>query len=216
MKFLKTTVWAILICLSFQNCAKKEQKDESAATEQKETREIWTKEQANEWYAKQGWRVGADFLPSTAINQLEMFQAADFDTATINRELGWAADIGMNTMRVYLHDLLFQEDSAGFVQRLDTFLNIAQKHKIKPLFVLFDSCWDPFPKLGKQRAPKPGVHNSGWVQSPGLEALKDPKQYPRLERYVKGVVSKFGNDPRIVAWDVWNEPDNTNNTAYGK
>jgi hypothetical protein len=216
MKFIKIA-GALAICLSLLNCSKKaeENKDE---TPQESTagRSIWTKEQANEWYAKQGWLVGADFLPSTAINQLEMFQEASFDTATIDRELGWAENIGMNTMRVYLHDLLFEEDSAGFVKRVDTFLDIAEKHKIKPLFVLFDSCWDPFPKLGTQRAPKPGLHNSGWVQSPGLEALKDSTQYPRLERYVKGTIAAFANDDRVLGWDIWNEPENPNTSSYGK
>jgi hypothetical protein len=214
MKLLKLTIGALLIGLSFQNCAKKEEekKEEGVAA----TREIWTKEQAKEWYGKQGWLVGADFLPSTAINQLEMFQEASFDTATINRELGWAAGIGMNTMRVYLHDLLYEQDSAGFFKRVDVFLDIAKKHDIKPMLVLFDSCWDPFPKLGTQRAPTPGVHNSGWVQSPGLEALKDSTQYPRLARYVNGTVAKFANDDRVLAWDIWNEPDNPNTSAYGK
>ncbi len=218
MKFLKTTVWALLIGLSFQNCAKKaeEKKEETTTEEKSASREIWTKEQAKEWYGKKDWIVGADFLPSTAINQLEMFQEASFDTATINKELGWAEGIGMNTMRVYLHDLLWQQDSTGFLKRLDTFLTIADKHKIKPVFVIFDSCWDPFPKLGTQRAPKPGVHNSGWVQSPGYDALKDSTQYPRLEQYVKGVVKKFADDDRVLAWDIWNEPDNTNNSSYGK
>lgn len=214
MKLLKLTMGALLMGLTFQNCAKKEEeKKEEVATS---NREIWTKEQAKEWYGKQGWLVGADFLPSTAINQLEMFQEASFDTATINRELGWAEGIGMNTMRVYLHDLLYEQDSAGFFKRLDVFLDIADKHKIKPMLVLFDSCWDPFPKLGKQRDPKPGVHNSGWVQSPGLEALKDSTQYPRLARYVNGTVAKFANDDRVLAWDIWNEPDNPNTSSYGK
>ncbi|MGG7662836.1 cellulase family glycosylhydrolase [Dyadobacter sp. BHUBP1] len=219
MKLLKTTIWAVAACLMLQNCAKKadEKKEEAPAQEQAAAgRQIWTKEQAKEWYAKQGWLVGADFLPSTAINQLEMFQAESFDTATIDKELGWAQNIGMNTMRVYLHDLLYQQDSAGFIKRLDTFLNITKKHNIKPVLVLFDSCWDPFPKLGKQRDPKPGVHNSGWVQNPGFNALKDSTQYPRLERYVKGTVGAFANDDRVLMWDIWNEPDNTNNSSYGK
>ncbi|WP_031526196.1 cellulase family glycosylhydrolase [Dyadobacter crusticola] len=219
MKLFKSTILAVFAALLTFGCAKKaeENKEQTTAADSSQSaREIWSKQQANDWYARQGWLVGADFLPSTAINQLEMFQAASFDTATIDKELGWAEEIGMNTMRVYLHDLLFQEDSAGFVKRLDTFLDIAEKHKIKPMFVLFDSCWDPFPKLGKQRAPKPGVHNSGWVQSPGLEALKDSTQYPRLERYVKGTVTAFANDDRILAWDIWNEPDNPNTSSYGK
>jgi hypothetical protein len=160
--------------------------------------------------------VGSDYIPATAINELEMWQAESFDPKRIDLELGWAEGLGMNTMRVFLHDLLWQQDAEGFRKRIDEFLKISEKHKIKPMFVLFDSCWDPAPKLGTQHAPTPGIHNSGWVQSPGATALKDPAQYGRLEAYVRGVVGAFANDQRVLAWDIWNEPDNVNNGSYGK
>lgn len=175
----------------------------------------WTEEQAKTWYGRQPWLVGSNYNPATAINELEMWQADTFDPKRIDLELGWAQSIGMNTMRVFLHDLVWKQDPDGFKQRIDTFLRISAKHNIKPMFVLFDSCWDPNPALGKQRAPRPGVHNSGWMQSPGAKALTDPAEYPRLEQYVKGVVGAFARDPRILAWDVWNEPDNTNGGSYG-
>ena len=174
----------------------------------------WTEAKANAWYAGQPWLVGADYIPANAINELEMFQASSFDPGRIDLELGWAEAIGMNTMRVFLHDLLWQQDPDGFKKRLDTFLSIAARHHIRPIFVLFDSCWDPNPQLGPQRAPRPGIHNSGWLQSPGAAALKDPAQRVRLEAYVKGVVGAFARDSRILAWDVWNEPDNTNEGSY--
>ena len=176
----------------------------------------WTEEQANAWYAQQPWLVGANFLPSNAINELEMWQAESFDPVTIDRELGWAESIGMNTMRVFLHNLVWEQDPKGFQNRIDTFLSIAAKHHIRPIFVLLDSCWDPYPKLGPQHPPIPGVHNSGWVQAPGAEVLGDPAQYPRIEHYVKGVVGVFAQDNRILAWDVWNEPDNGNQGSYAK
>jgi hypothetical protein len=122
----------------------------------------------------------------------------------------------MNTMRVFLHNLLWEQDPKGFQQRIDTFLTIAARHHIRPVFVLFDSCWEPFPKLGPQHPPIPGVHNSGWVQAPGATVLADPAQYPRLETYVKGIVGAFANDSRILAWDLWNEPDNGNASSYAK
>jgi Cellulase (glycosyl hydrolase family 5) len=175
----------------------------------------WSENKANTWYQEQSWLVGSNLIPATAINELEMWQAATFDPQEIDKELGWAQSLGMNTMRVFLHDLLWQQDAPGFRHRIDTFLTIADKHHIRPVFVLFDSCWDPFPKLGPQHPPTPGVHNSGWVQSPGATALQDPAQYPRLKEYVQGVVGGFANDPRILAWDLWNEPDNKNETAYG-
>jgi hypothetical protein len=174
----------------------------------------WTEKEAADWYAKQPWLVGSNYIPANAINELEMWQADTFDPTRIDLELGWAEAIGLNTMRVFLHDLLWQQDATGFQKRIDTFLQIAAKHHIKPLFVLFDSCWDPQPHLGKQHAPRPGVHNSGWVQSPGARALQDSAQYPRLEAYVKGVVGAFAKDERVLAWDVWNEPDNGNGGSY--
>lgn len=175
----------------------------------------WSEQKARDWYARQPWLVGSNYNPATAINQLEMWQADSFDPKRIDLELGWAEGLGMNTMRVFLHDLLWQ-DPEGFKRRLDQFLTIAAKHKIRPVFVLFDSVWDPDPKLGKQRAPRPGVHNSGWVQSPGRAALQDPSQYPRLEAYVKGVVGALAHDNRVLAWDIWNEPDNENPGSYNE
>jgi len=171
-------------------------------------RSRWSEPEAANWYARQPWLVGSNFIPKDAINQLEMWQSGSFDPQEIDRELGWAEGLGMNTMRVFLHDLLWQQDPGGFKARLDQFLTIAAKHHIRPLFVLFDSCWDPNPKLGPQRPPIPGVHNSGWVQSPGATALQDSSRYPRLQAYVVGVVGAFAQDQRVLGWDLWNEPDN--------
>jgi endo-1,4-beta-mannosidase len=160
---------------------------------------------------------GCNFIPSTAINQLQMWQAESFDTATIARELKLASSIGMNVVRVYLHDLVHKEDSTAFLNRINIFLNIASRYGIKTMFVFFDSCWDPFPFSGKQPDPVPFRHNSHWVQSPGYIALKDSTQYLRLGRYVKAVVKRFAKDNRIYAWDVWNEPDFGNeDNSYGK
>ena len=175
----------------------------------------WTRERAQTWYSRQPWLVGANYIPSDAINQLEMWQASSFNPTEIDRELGWAHGIGMNTMRVFMHDLLWEQDAEGYKHRIDEFLSIASRHEIKPIFVIFDSCWDPFPQLGPQHRPTPGVHNSGWVQSPGKQALSDQAQIPRLSAYVRGLVGAFANDQRILAWDLWNEPDNLNTTAYG-
>ena len=176
--------------------------------------ERWTAPAANAWYDKQPWLVGSNYNPASAINELEMWQAETFDPVGIDRELGWAAALGMNTMRVYLHNLLWEQDAAGFKRRLDKFLEISARHGIRPLFVLFDSCWDPEPKLGPQHPPIPGVHNSGWVQAPGRARLEDASQYPKLRAYVEDVVGSFAKDPRILVWDVWNEPDNEGGGNY--
>jgi hypothetical protein len=116
----------------------------------------------------------------------------------------------MNMVRVFLHYLPWQTDAKGFKQRILDFLVIADRHHIRPMFVLFDDCWNENPKAGKQPDPKPGIHNSGWVQCPGKAMHNDSTTWPLLERYVKDIVGSFRNDPRILMWDLYNEPGNSN------
>jgi hypothetical protein len=177
--------------------------------------ERWSEQKANAWYGQQPWLVGANYIPSNAINQLEMFQSATFDPVINDRELGLAESIGMNTARVFLQDQLWEQDPEGFKKRLDTFLGIAAKHHIRPLLVLFDSCWETNPHLGPQHPPIPGIHNSGWVQSPGKERLLNQADEPKLKAYVVGVIGAFAKDDRILGWDIWNEPDNGGGDVAG-
>jgi hypothetical protein len=169
----------------------------------------WTEKQANDWYAKQGWITGSNFQPSTAINQLEMFQKETFDLATIDRELGWAENLGFNAMRVYLHHILWTTDKAGFKKRLNDYLTVSAKHKIKTILVFFDDCWNDTYAPGKQPDPKPGIHNSGWVRDPGTMIYAHPDTMKVLEAYVKDVMTTFAKDERILLWDLYNEPGNS-------
>lgn len=177
--------------------------------------ERWSTEKTATWQREQPWLVGCNYLPSTAINQLEMWQAETFDPETIDRELGWATSLGMNTVRVFLHDLCWQEDHEGFLRRVDQFLDIAEKHNIRTMLVIFDGVWDPDPQSGPQRRPRTGVHNSGWVQSPGRVILSDADRVARLKPYVIDVMTRFARDDRVVVWDLFNEPDNPNSNSYG-
>ncbi len=167
----------------------------------------WTEERARQWSQSVGWLVGCNFTPSTAANQLEMWQQATYDPDTIGRELQWASEIGMNVVRVYLHDLLWSEREPNFLDRVSEVLDLAAEVGIQALPVLFDGVWNPAPALGPQPTPVPGRHNSVWVQSPGADILHDPSAWPRLEAYVHAVLERFGSDERIIAWDLFNEPD---------
>jgi hypothetical protein len=170
---------------------------------------VWPAAKANAWYAQHQWINGSDFIPSTAINQLEMWQATAFDPKTIDQQLGWAESIGFNTMRVFLHSVAWKADPAGFKNRVDQYLTIAQKHQIQTIFVFFDDCWNPNPKPGKQPEPKTGIHNSGWMQDPG-RVINNEADYEELHKYVADVLHRFGHDNRILLWDLYNEPGNSN------
>jgi hypothetical protein len=175
--------------------------------------QVWTSAKAWEWYRAHPWMSGANFIPSTAINQLEMWQATTFDPTTIDRELGWAEGIGFNTMRVFLHSKAWQQDPSGFKQRLNTYLGIADKHHIQTIFVFFDDCWNKESKPGLQPAPKTGIHNSGWLQDPGDPASRDSATFVQLKPYVQDVLTSFKTDKRILLWDLFNEPGNSGKLA---
>ena len=171
--------------------------------------DVWSAKKANDWYSKQGWLTGADYIPSNAINQLEMWQKETFSPEQIEKEFQLAESIGFNTMRVFLHSVVWKEDAEGFKKRIDEFLTIAEKHHIKPMFVFFDDCWNKEAHPGKQPEPKAGIHNSGWVQDPGQPASEDTTIFPELEKYVTDILNTFKHDQRILAWDLYNEPGNS-------
>ena len=187
------------------SCSPRSGQEDAAKT----VRDVWTKEQANEWYKQWGWLRGCDFIPSTAINQLEMWQAETFDTVTINRELGWAENLGFNSMRVYLHHAAWEIDKDGFKDRMNQYLTIADRHHISTLFTIFDDCWNPTYQTGRQPEPKTGIHNSGWLRDPGDFIHSDSTLINTLESYVKDILTSFANDKRIVLWDLYNEPGNS-------
>jgi len=172
--------------------------------------ERWPASRARAWDEARGWRVGCNFTPSTASNQLEMWREESFDAETIARELGFAADLGFTSVRVFLHDLFWRHDRAGFLERVERFLEIASSRGIGALVVLFDGVWDPHPAWGPQPEPRPCVHNSRWVQSPGAELLADRERHATLAPYLQGLLDHFRDDPRIDGWDLFNEPDNPN------
>ena len=174
----------------------------------------WSAERAAAWYAGRPWIAGANYLPRSAVNELEMWQAETFDPDQVDREMALAEGLGFTAMRTFLHDLAWKQDPAGFFGRVDRYLEIAARHGVSTMFVLFDSVWNPQPSPGRQPDPVPGLHNSGWVQSPGSFALSHASEYPRLESYVKQTIQRYARDPRVLAWDIMNEPDNTNGGSY--
>jgi len=172
--------------------------------------EHWPAEKANEWYAAQPWLVGCNFLPSTAENDVEMWQAESFDAATIERELGRAHDLGFNTVRVFLNYVVWEADADGLKKRFAQFLDIANNLGIRTMPVLLDDCnfAGRAAAVGKQPDPVPGLPNSQWVSSPPLKMVADKAAWPQLKHYVKDVVGAFANDRRVVVWDLYNEPGN--------
>jgi hypothetical protein len=169
----------------------------------------WEIDRINDWYDQKQWLVGCNFIPSTAVNQLEMWQADTFDPDRIRLELGWAAGLGMNTVRIFLHDLAWEIDTPGFLKRVSSFLEIAADLGLSTMVVFLDDCWNPGARAGTQPKPIPGVHNSRWLQSPGIKQVEDPAIWPHLKRYIQTTMETFADDERVLVWDLYNEPGNS-------
>jgi hypothetical protein len=130
----------------------------------------------------------------------------DFDPATIDRELGFAEGLGLNSLRVFIQYVVYEDDGARLLDRFDAFLGLASARGLSVMPALFDDCWLPEPFLGDQAPePRPGLHNPYWQRSPG-KRLMDLAFRPALHRYVEDLLTTFGRDRRIIAWDLYNEP----------
>jgi len=136
-----------------------------------------------------------------------MWQEDTFDPGLIDIELGWAENVlGFKTVRVFLHNLAWEEDNNGFIDRVKQYLSIARSHNIQTMFVLLDSCWQPDPKTGAQPEPVPFVHNSVWMQSPGGVVVRDPDLFQsKVQPYITSTISELTGEEGILAWDIWNE-----------
>ena len=171
-----------------------------------------TPEAARQWHTHAGPIRGCNYLPRTAVNVTEMWQEETYDPATIDQELGWAEAAGYNSLRVFIQYLVWRDDPAGLLARLDRFLELAAGHGMRTMWVPFCDCSfsGREPYLGPQDAPIEGVHNSGWVPSPGLERVTDRSAWPDLRRYIQDLVGRYGQDERVLVWDLYNEPGNSN------
>ena len=134
--------------------------------------QVWPREKAETWYAAQPWLVGCNYIPATAINQLEMWQADTFDRQADRPRAG----LGRGP-RLQHHARLPPRPALGagrrgIPQRIDQFLAIAQKHQIGVMFVLFDSCWDPFPALGQAARAATGRPQLGLGAEPRAQGAR--------------------------------------------
>jgi len=215
MKQIITITISVIALTAMIACGgSKGKKSDAGNSDKTEITTRWSVEKAQAWGAKQPWLVGANFNPSDASNELETWQADTWNPELIDKELGWAEDIGMNTMRVYLHYFPYRDDKENFLKRMDQFLEISAKHNIKPMFIFFDDVWNPNPVAGPQPEPKPHVHNSNWVQSPGQDILWNPEKHAQLKPYVQDILERYKDDDRVLLWDLYNEPQNTNGSSY--
>lgn len=183
--------------------------------------ERWTETEAREWWTARPWVCGCNFLPSTAVNFIEMWHGDSFDMPTIERELTWASEIGFNAIRVNLPFPGWQQDRDGLLDRLDRLMAAASARGIDTVPCLFDDCGfgGDEPVWGRQPDPLPGIHNSRAVASPGRAAVLDAGLRPALHAYVRDVIATFRTDPRILFWDLYNEPGNRmdfDKTAYSQ
>ncbi|MEN8248785.1 MAG: cellulase family glycosylhydrolase [Bacteroidota bacterium] len=210
MRVLGAIYIYVIFILSLSSCGEEEPIIENP----EDTTKVWSVAKAKEWGEQQGWIVGANFIPSNAGNQLEMWQDDTWSPELIDTELGYAESIGMNTVRVYLHYFPYRDNKTAFFEKLDKFLELTDKHGIKPMLIFFDDVWDPDPVAGPQGEPTPGVHNSMWLQSPGSEILWDIERHDEVKPYVIETMTRYKDDDRVLLWDLYNEPQNTNGGSY--
>ena len=198
--------------------------------------ERWTKEKAWEWYNSRPWIRGFNYVPSDCVGWLEMWQEYDHASKveTIRRELALAARIGFNAVRQFLaFDVwLYQHDS--FMANVEEYISIAAENGLGVMLALISDGGVPKkePVFGEVKttrgvhagednaAPEiPGIFPSErkWEPSmpivdpkPKFSPVDEPALAEQFYRYVDELAEKYAKDERVIFWNVWNEPGNSN------
>ena len=171
----------------------------------------WTESKAQEWAEENPWYCGMNYIPANAVNYTAMWDKTSFSPDVIDKELALAEEVGLNCARVVLQYAVYEESPRHFLKALDRFLDICEKHGIKAMPIFFDDCVfgvNTDPVTGVQPEPLEGWYAWAWSPSPGHTMVIDTRTHGKLEKYVKDVMTRFADDDRILAWDLYNEPTN--------
>ncbi|MDO4194676.1 MAG: cellulase family glycosylhydrolase [Prevotellaceae bacterium] len=172
----------------------------------------WTVEKAKEWEKINPWFCGVNYIPANAVNYTAMWDKTSFSPMVIKKELALMKDLGMNCVRFVMQYKVYEENPSRFIKTLDKVLELCDKAGVKAMPIFFDDCifgTNNDPVTGKQPEPLEGWYAWAWSPSPGLSMVVDEREHGKLEKYVKDILTHFSDDPRIMLWDLYNEPTNT-------
>ncbi len=182
----------------------------------------WTREEAWAWYDSRTWLRGCNFMPSDCCNRIDQWQEFGFEERmeTTRRELALAASIGFNTVRMILEFEVWDKEHDGFLKRLDRVLEVCFENGITAMLVLANDCSVPKslytpPHLGEQHVDvgyhggrKVSPHKSYGGEDTRFHILDDPDIRPRYYEMVREIVTLYAHDPRVIVWNIFNEPGN--------
>ncbi len=183
-----------------------------AATDANAAAPRWSVEKAKAWGAANPWWCGVNYIPANAINYTAMWDKTSFSPDVIRRELKLMTGLGMNCVRFVMQYKVYEDDPAYFIKTLDTFLALCDEAGVKAMPIFFDDCVfgaNADPVIGRQPEPLEGWYAWAWSPSPGHTMVIDEREHPKLEKYVKDVITRFRDDKRIFLWDLYNEPSNS-------
>ena len=98
----------------------------------------WSKEKANEWYKKQGWLRGCNFIGSDCTNRLDMWQSykSEEKLVTADKELALCDKIGFNTVRLWMNFDVYYKEKDSYMDILEKYISLCDKHHQKVMIVL--------------------------------------------------------------------------------
>ena len=179
----------------------------------------WSKEKANEWYKKQGWLRGCNFIGSDCTNRLDMWQSykSEEKLVTADKELALCDKIGFNTVRLWMNFDVYYKEKNSYMDILEKYISLCDKHHQKVMIVL--AYEEDLPRgevfvakeMGEQKYAL-GEHQ-GRIPLEKEEIEKTPYHYLEYKELhdifiemVKNIVSKYANDERVLCWNIFNEP----------
>ncbi|MBO5312367.1 MAG: cellulase family glycosylhydrolase [Clostridia bacterium] len=186
--------------------------------------EKWSNERAWEWYNSRPWIRGCNYMCADCVNRVDQWQALHFDEylKTTENELKLMKELGFNSVRLILEYVVWKEEHEGFLERFERYISLCDSYGISCMIVLANDCMPPktelwkMPYIGEQKYDW-GYHGGRKHSQHGGHSCPAPHYYfdnpESTEDYykmVREIVSLYKDDSRILMWDLFNEPGNSN------
>ncbi len=179
-----------------------------------ELTEKWTTERVWEWYRQIPWIRGYSGLPSNCVNGIALWQEYGHEAVfkRLEQEFRIARETGLNAVSVCVEFAVWDAQHDSFFRNLEDYLALAHRHGLWVMLTLGNdrtAIRSEAVSFGKQ-TPDSGYYSgmqsrqSAWDLAEKETLLfDDPDLLARYVQMVTELAARYGQDPRLLLWNVW-------------
>lgn len=181
-----------------------------------EPTEKWTTARAWDWYRQIPWIRGYSGLPSNCVNGIALWQEYGHEAVfrRLEQEFRIAKETGLNAVNVCVEFAVWNAQHDSFLRHLEEYVSLAHQHGLWVMLTLGGdrtTIRREAVSFGKQ-TPESGYYSRMQSRESTWDLVEkehflfdDADLFARYAQMVAELAERYGQDPRLLLWNVWDE-----------